>query len=260
MFMLLLVDFIIRKNDVTENNTYAIFIYTIFLLMTPSVFGETNIIISAIFLLLSTRRILSLRTGRNIEKKLFDAGMYITLASLFYFWAILYFIIVFIAIFRLLSISFKLLLIPVLSFITVFTLAVVFYLLKDDSFTWIFNWNQTGNFDFRGYNKIPILIPITMLISLLLWMGSSRLVKITSLSKKEKPAGFMILAIGVVTIFVVALSPQKNGAELLFLFFPVSILTTNYIEAASVKERYIFNEILLWALFFLALIIGFILN
>ncbi|MGJ8665387.1 MAG: DUF6427 family protein [Patiriisocius sp.] len=260
IFMLLLVDFIIRKNDVTGNNTFAIFIFTCFLLMVPSIFGEAKTVLASTFLLLATRRILSLKTGKNIEKKLFDAGMYITIASLFYFWSILFFVALFIAIVRLANTSFRLLFLPLISLLSVFSIVTVFYLLKDDSFSWISNWPEASSFNFKAYNKMAMLIPLTMLLSLLLWMGTSRFFQISSLKKKEKPAGFMMLIIAIVTIFVSVLSPQKNGAELLFLFFPVATFTTNYIESKKTKERFIFNEILLWVLLLLAIVVGFILK
>jgi putative effector of murein hydrolase LrgA (UPF0299 family) len=41
---------------------------------------------------------------------------------------------------------------------------------------------------------------------------------------------------------IIAISPNKNGSEFLFLFAPLSIIITNYLE--TIKERW-FKEALI---------------
>ena len=55
-----------------------------------------------------------------------------------------------------------------------------------------------------------------------------------------------------VAFATVILAPQKNGSEFLFLFAPLSIVMTNYIE--SIKEKW-FKEVFLSMLIVVPLIL-----
>ena len=65
VFAVLLLDFIIRKNNVTKNNTFAILLFVLFVLLVPEVYNAPKLILANIFVLLATRRILSLTTSRQ---------------------------------------------------------------------------------------------------------------------------------------------------------------------------------------------------
>ena len=49
----------------------------------------------------------------------------------------------------------------------------------------------------------------------------------------------------IISLLVVAVAPDKNGSEFLFLFAPLSIIITNYLETISEKW---FKETLLLGL------------
>ena len=70
VFAVLLLDFIIRKNNVTKNNTFAILLFVFFVLLVPQVYKSPQLILANIFVLLATRRILSLTTEKNTVKKI----------------------------------------------------------------------------------------------------------------------------------------------------------------------------------------------
>ena len=95
VFAVLLLDFIIRKNTVTKNNTFAILLFVLFVLLVPEVYKSPTLILANIFVLLATRRILSLTTEKNTVKKIFDATMYITFASFCYGWSLLFFLVLY---------------------------------------------------------------------------------------------------------------------------------------------------------------------
>ena len=81
VFSMLLLDFMIRKNRLSMDNTYGIFFFSCFLASFPSIFLARNIIVAVVLILFAIRRILSLRTEINTEKKILDAVIWITLAS-----------------------------------------------------------------------------------------------------------------------------------------------------------------------------------
>ena len=87
-----LVVFIITKNKLTQKNSFAALYFFIFISLMPQTLADHKIIIANGFILLSYRRIFSLETKLNMKKKYFDAALWLSIATLFYVWSILYFI------------------------------------------------------------------------------------------------------------------------------------------------------------------------
>ena len=88
MFLLV---FIITKNNLTQNNSFGALYFTLLIFLIPQALIDTKLIMSNAFVLLSFRRIFSLKSKQNLKKKYFDAAAWLTLAMLFYHWAILYY-------------------------------------------------------------------------------------------------------------------------------------------------------------------------
>lgn len=261
IFLMFLLDFIIRKNKLTRNNTYAVYFFSCFLIMIPSIFLAGGILIANLLSLLALRRIISLRTERNLEKKILDASIYLTFASLFHFWIILYFGILWLGVIRSPQTRFRHLLIPIVGFFVGFCLITTFYLITEDSFAWFFEWFQPPSFDFSAYNEIKLLVPATLLITLLLWTVPHRIYTINSLPKVERPTALFIISTAIFAVATALTSEVKTGAELLFICVPVSILFANYIayqrpnigRKRDVTKSW-FKEGLLWMLILLPLI------
>ena len=185
IFVVLLLDFIIRKNHVTGNNTFAIFIFVLFIVLTPSVYIEITILLSNVFLLLATRRVLSLNTEKNVEKKIFDAAMYITIASLLYFWSLLFLIVLYFGIVNKTQRNPRFFVIPFLAIIAVGLLFISYQLVVYDNLDWFISWPKIQDFDFSSYNNLALLVPAILIFALLLWTGGVRFFQINALSKKE---------------------------------------------------------------------------
>ncbi|MBT8221578.1 MAG: hypothetical protein KJN96_00275 [Eudoraea sp.] len=96
LFSIFAVNFIVKRNQITANNSYAILFFTLLIFLFPEVLRDNNGIICGFFLLLAFRRIISIRSLRNVKMKLFDASLWIAVASIFYDWALLFFILVYI--------------------------------------------------------------------------------------------------------------------------------------------------------------------
>ena len=114
IILMLIFGFVIKKNNLTQINSYALFIFICLLLLTPNVFQNSKPILSTVFILLALRRILSFNSKKNIQKKILDASLWIGIATLFYFWSILFLLVLYAALIQLASKNFKLFLIPIL--------------------------------------------------------------------------------------------------------------------------------------------------
>ena len=258
IFLMLLLDFIIRKNMLTRNNTYAILFFCCFLLMIPTIFGSGDILLANLLSLLALRRIISLRTERNLEKKILDASVYLTIASLFHFWILIYFGILWLGIIRSPLTRFRHLLIPIVGFLGTFFLITTFYYITEDSFAWFFEWFQVPSFDFAAYNQTKLLVAASLLITLLLWTVPHRVFTLGSLPKIERPTALFIISTAIFAVATALASVEKTGAELLFVFVPVSVLFANYIAYQNPNQskkvdltKYWFKEVLLWLLILL---------
>ena len=262
---MLLLNFIIGKNHLTKQNSYAIFFFSGFMVMMPSIFQNHNIILSNIFILLAIRRIISLRSDVNSQKKILDASVWITVASFFSFSSILFFIPLWIGVAQKPNSDYKQMLIPILGFFAAFIIMIALQLLINDSFDWIFKWNQVIGLDFSAYNKTSVFVPASVIFAFLVWTGSSHLLKLPIVPLKEKPRHVMMLLILITSIVVSFASSDKTGSEILFILAPLSIISANYIESTKGesygkedKGEFWFKEILLWSILLLPFVFFFL--
>lgn len=243
LFSLLLLDFIIRKNTLCLSNNYALLLFTAFIAMTPAIFRSLQFSISGVLLMLAFRRIISLQTDKNSERKIFDASLWICLASFFYFWALIMFVPLYLSISMQKSTRFRYFLIPPIGVFTIFILATTAFVLVKDSFGWMLEWFSPFGLDFSAYNNIDILIPIAVLSALLIWSLFNRFKKLGSVAKKDKPK-YLLLAYTLIPLAVMtSLSPVKSGAEFIFVLPVLAIIAANYLE--GIGERY-FKEGVIW--------------
>jgi len=255
LFLLFLLNFIIKKNKLTKNNTYSILFFSSFMVMFPSVFKESNVILSNVFLLLALRRILSLPSEINTQKKILDASLWISVAALFNFWSILFFIVLFVAISQIVSKKFKYILIPFVGVFSVFTLTTVYYLLVNDSFLWFLDLQTSIGFDFSEYKSPQLLIAIIFVSTLFLISIIQKRFNSATIPIKEKSKNRLLFYTIFIGIIIILISPIKNGSEFIFLFAPLSIFATSYIE--TTKKGWI-SETVLWLTVLLPFLIYFL--
>ncbi|WP_324024708.1 DUF6427 family protein [Maribacter sp. BPC-D8] len=99
LFSVFIVDFVVKRNKLTSTNSFAILFFTLLFVVFPETLGDNNAIFTSFFLLLAMRRLLSIKSLKNIKLKIFDAGLWICISSVFYEWALLYLFLVFAAIY-----------------------------------------------------------------------------------------------------------------------------------------------------------------
>lgn len=99
MFSVFVVNFIVSRNQVTGQHSYAMLYFTLLVVVFPETLVDNNAIFCAFFLLLASRRFISMRSEREMKAKIFDTSLWIGIASLFYDWAILYLIALYVAIY-----------------------------------------------------------------------------------------------------------------------------------------------------------------
>lgn len=243
LISMLLVDFISRKNNLTKSNTFNIFLFALFLTTLPSSFLNNEVLISNFLILLALRRIISLKTKKDIQKKIFDAALWIALASCFYFWSILFMGVLFYAVAIYAGTNFKNYIIPFVGMAAVIMLANTYTLLVQNAFYLPLDWVKPSEFDFGAYHQLKLVFPLSVVLAILIWSIFDFYLESKHTSKKKIRSLSLIIVILVVAVSTCALTFDKNGSELLFIAMPFSVLAANYFEK---KRDVFFKEVILW--------------
>lgn len=245
LISIFVLDFLVSKNNLTKRNGYKILLFSLFIAILPITVQIDNVLISNLFVLLALRRIISLRSNKRVKKKLFDAAFWIAIASLFYFWAILFFILIIAALFFYSITNFKNWIIPFFGLLTVVIIISSYSIIEGNNFSKIFNYIDTTGSDFTTYNILNLIIGITILASLGLWSLFFFIGNLKGKIKRQRPSHILIITAILISVVIILIVPDKNGSEFIFMFAPLSIIMANYIE--SIKEKW-FAEVFVWIL------------
>jgi len=251
ILMIFVLNFIIRKNSLSDDNSYAIFFYMLLWSFFPNTFVNEGVFISNFILLFAFRRIYSLRSVIKTKEKIFDGAFWIGIASLFYIWSLLFMILLYAAILIFRKADWRNILIPLIGLITPIFLSYTYLLVFNDLESFARIWEIDYSFDLSIYNSANYLIPLVFIglvaiISIIPTTNKSLLGKID-----VKSTWFLLIAHIMVSLLIVFVAPEKDASEFTFLFFPLSILFANYLQ---ILKKYWIKE----AILYLFIIIGFV--
>ncbi|MCB7481877.1 DUF6427 family protein [Christiangramia sediminis] len=250
---LLVLNFIAKKNELTKRSAYKTLLFALFCISFSNLLKNESAIISNLCVLFAMRRIISLRSHKFIQKKIFDATFWISIATLYHFWSALFFLVVFFAILNFAS-NFKNWLIPFVAFGSVVSLTICFHLIFNDQFYTFSDWFEASNFDFSKYGDLKLLIPLSVILGLLIWTLFQYFSSIQKASINRRPVLSMIFFTLLVAAAVALFAPTKNGSELIFFFVPLSIISSNYFDS---KKDKILKEIILVTLIVMPFLVAF---
>lgn len=239
---LFVVNFIAKKNGLTKNSSYPILFFLLLLLMFPGVFKNTNLLLANFCVLLSFRRMISLQSLKAPKQKIFDASMWIFIASLFHFWCILFIVLVYISIIFHVSRDYRNWIIPFVAFFTTIVLFLLFSLIYNVDLVTTFHQKLIMNFEWNYFvnNYQNIVLSLFVLIAIYFTLSM-----VFTLPNKPMilQAAYKKMIFGVfVGIVVFLMTDSKNHQALLFTFFPLAVLATNNIEYSANKK---YQEIVL---------------
>jgi hypothetical protein len=246
-----LTSFIGKRNGLTKDSSYTAIIFLLLLLFFPSIMNNLNMLLANFFILLALRRLISLQSMKASKEKIFDASLWIFVASLFHFWCILFLILVFISIIFHVSRDYTNWVLPFIAFITVaifftfftsiFGINTVVYLQKSTQISLAIDYftNSTQNLALSIYVSVALFFVFSMFITL------SHRPSILQLSYKKIVASFFI------GVLVFVLSANKSSDLLLLTTAPLAILASAHIEYSQTKfkQEMVFVAVLLCSLF-----------
>lgn len=231
MLSIFVVNFVIKKNKLTEANSFAILFYVILTSVFPETLTDNKAIFCSFFLLLATIRIISLRTLNEIKPKVFDATIWVLVASFFYDWALLYLILILAAIYTYEPKNIRNWLVPIAAFFAVGI--IVFCVLAltnnliflENHFQFQFNFEKEHFFNLTQSSKVVIYILLVLVLGIFafLRLGKRGVGKIVSMR--------LIALSFVIGLAVNVVITSSDNYPILITFFPAVVFMTNYIEA-----------------------------
>ena len=222
--------FIITKNDLTQKNSFAALYLCLFIGILPQFFLTPIVMLSNLFVLLGLRRIFSLKKNLNTKKKLFDAGFWIALATIFYPWSVLYFVPLFVAILMITSDYFKNTFAVFFGALSVSLTAFLYiYFLNKDFDIWLKQMPQI-NLDLSIYYDLITFFPLAILLTSSLWGISSLFNRMVFKTSKSRFVYFILLFALVIGLIIPLVSENKSMADFIFLVFPLAIVMANNTE------------------------------
>ncbi|MGB5435454.1 MAG: hypothetical protein WBM98_06140 [Maribacter sp.] len=258
LFTVFIVDFIVKRNKITLANSFVMLFYALLTMVFPETLTDNMAILCNFFVLLAIRRLISMRSLKKMKIKIFDASIWILFASLFYDWALMFLLVVFIAIYIYEPKNFKNWLVPFAATVTFGMISSAYLVLTDNVQFFVSHYRFSIEFDADFYlnwassSKLMIYMLALFILTVLAFikLGNSGVGKIVTTR--------LIVFSMIIGLLLNVLISSENLHPILLTFFPASVLMTNYIESIKrdkIKEIVLILSILIPFSVFLSIMI-----
>lgn len=236
LFSLFMVDFIVKKNDLVQQNDYALFVTSLFIGFFPNIFEHFTSVIIYVLLLLAFRRIISLRSLHTVKQKLFDASIYITVAMLFDSWVVVYLLIIYIGIVLYVSSDYRNWLVPLVGLVSVLSVYLTYnYFTNQDIRTNpLFVFDLQIEYPLQNYKRIALHLLLTLLFFVNFVVFLLKMKTYSSQKKSSFLLTNMLFFIGIV--YVLFAKNNTYNTEILLLL-PLAVSTANMLENLGNKRK-----------------------
>lgn len=245
-------NFITKRNNLSKDNSYVFLFFFCFMILFPTTLGNFKLITANFLILLALRRLISLQSLVAPKQKIFDASLWIFIASILHFWSILFIVLVFISIFLHVGRDYRNWLLPYIAFFTIAVILAMISLMSGYPLMENIKNHAVLNLNFNyftnQYQNIALSIfsamTVLFLFSQITTFASKPLILINSYKK-------IIIAFFIgVTIYIV--SSEKSNNILIYTFMPLSVMATGFFENMKIKWYGEITAILIVSLSFLS--------
>jgi len=225
----------------SKDNSYTFFLFFIFLILFPNTLSNGSLIVSNGLILLAIRRLISMQSLITPKEKIFDASIWIFVASLFNFWCILFIILVFLSIIFHVSRDYRNWIIPFIALFTVVIITAMFSLAFYPNFIQEYSKQIVVDFDFKYFENVfqNVAIAIYILTAIVAFFSMLFILpnKLSNLHSAYRKVIFSFV-VGLAIYFI---SPNKDNSYLIYTFVPTAIMLTNYLETI---QKYWIKEVI----------------
>jgi len=229
---------IVRLRKITNTSSFAMLFFVLLCISIPKIIHFKEVVFCNLFLILSLNRVLALKTITQIKNKVFDATLWICVASLFDSSALFFLIVVFLAVYVYGTKEFRTWLVPFVAIIIFILLSSTFLVLNGtiNFFQNHYRLLLEKNF-LEGFNKnfsikpfLYVLVILCLVLVVFIKQGYQGIGRIVHLR--------LLLVYFSISIFLFAIKTAvaNNHVILFYSFFPAAIFATNFIETFKKKR------------------------
>jgi hypothetical protein len=255
LFIIFLLNFMVKRNKIHKSNTYAVSIFVFLSMAFPELLRSSEFILSYLFLPLSMRKILSLKTNKDVKQKIFDSGFLLMISVFFDPFHLLFLIFIYFGVIMYASQNYRHFIIPLFGVSVAFVIYTSFILIVENSFLDPFIYlprfngveNLFTNFKYSFLLSLPLLFLLWIIIQFPKIYSRSKLHVSESLS--------LVLVFLIVSLAVLLLNEASISVDIIYLIFPLSILIGNYFQLNSTKKwlKEVFYAVMLGGIIFSAI-------
>lgn len=231
-FAMLIIQFIIVKNELTGQNSYGLFVTTMLLLTMVVVGAPVNKLGCLLLLLLALRRLLSLKKDIDTIRKIFDASFWICIAAIIQPLMSVFLVAIFVGIFLFARSRWQYWAVPFLAIICVALLGFVIELYT--GYEMISSLWNSSNYqlkflwsDWQPMDLIPWILSIAGAIGLLIYI-----IKLADIQQRVRPRFSVLVFSGICALF---LGVVMHSDYLLMLIPSLAIFLVRSIEVIKHK-------------------------
>tara|TARA_B110000003_G_scaffold276437_1_gene322887 strand:+ start:7490 stop:8410 length:921 start_codon:yes stop_codon:yes gene_type:complete len=236
-FLFFCYNFILSKNKLTLYNSYGFLLFVLFFGFYPDTMTDRNGVILNLIVLVFLRKVFSLSSLKSPYKKMVDSGFWLGILFLMEPSNLIFAILIFISIGLFQKLNIRTFLIPIIGFLApVFCyFSYCFWFENIEEFTKLFLWESNY--------KIQITKPISFssiflgsLIFISIFLKTPKVLLIRGMYRKY---WILIIFNMILAISIFLIQKDYSGFERILLFFPASIIITNWME--SIKNIFLKN-------------------
>ena len=234
IFIFFIYNFIISKNNLTYDNSFGFYFFTLLTGCFSSIATYKTLFFTIIYLLF-LRKIYSLQSSKRVLKKLFDAGFWLGILCVFEPKFMLLFLLIYLSAYWHQKITIHTFSVPIIGFlIPLFCcFSYLFWQGNQQVLTSMFMKGFTFKMTFFTDKKEQIFMMGLLLITFLAAFIKSR--KALLINNTFKKSWSLLLLNFLIVLGLFLFENESKNKEILFLFFPISLILANGIELLQKK-------------------------
>ena len=234
-----LFNFIITKNKLTKDDSYAFLLFVIGLGCLPHLDLNLITLMEYFLLFLFLRKVYSIRWQR-LNEKLFDSGLWLGVLFLISPEYVLYSLLLLLALILFVKVTFRALFIPILGFLTPLLLFFTYHFWLDSTRTFyeLFTWQLSTGIE--SYNTLFYVVSLSFFGAITGLATLLRSGRVFSVSNRFKSIWILLLVHLLISLIVVLFVPEKDGSELILVLIPATIVIANWLRSVQLKNMVTF--------------------
>jgi len=238
---------IVNKHSLLKQSTYFPFFFMLILLSCrPSLISFYPALAASLFLILFLDRMISSYKKERATSNIFDSGLFIGIATLFYIPSILFLIVLWVSIFTIRTVNGRELLGSLIGFLIPFLFAFTYHLVFSPTYHW---YNKiAGQFVYHkihfsfSWEQITIIIIMLLAAAASVWFFVN---KVGDNILKTQKFWNLLIWFMLISVASMLLSPVKDSRAFAILAIPGSFVLSAYFLRARAK---LFPELLFLSL------------